>query len=141
MDAAKEARLQALTEELSALLYEETNPEQVKTLEGIETAVRGHLLERVGPAMGNFLSQSTAVPTLDAKTQCPKHHRTVEYQQESSSLFGIAAPQPLEPLPGKMLPAGERKRIVSASGRRHRRAHWDTRVGQYAAAFGSPTSV
>ena len=66
MDAAKEARLQALTEELSALLYEETNPEQVKTLEGIETAVRGHLLERVGPAMGNFLSQPAAAPTLDA---------------------------------------------------------------------------
>ena len=52
MDAAKEACLQALTEELAALLYEETDPERVKTLEGIETAVRGHLLERVGPTLG-----------------------------------------------------------------------------------------
>ena len=66
MDVAKEARLQALTEELAALLYEETDPEAVKTLEGIETAVRGHLLERVGPALGNFLSQRAATPTADA---------------------------------------------------------------------------
>lgn len=62
MDAAKEARLKALTEELAALLYEESDPEAVKTLEGIETTVRGHLLERVGPALGNFLSQRAAAP-------------------------------------------------------------------------------
>lgn len=66
MDAAKEARLQALTEELAALLYEETDPEAVKTLEGIETAVRDHLLERVGPALGNFLSQRVVAPTAVA---------------------------------------------------------------------------
>ena len=62
MDAAKEARLQALTEELAALLYAESDPEAVKTLEGIETTIRGHLLERVGPAMGNFLSQQAVAP-------------------------------------------------------------------------------
>lgn len=66
MDAAKEARLQALTEELAALLYEETDPEAVKTLEGIETAVRDHLLERVGPALGIFLSQRAAALAVDA---------------------------------------------------------------------------
>ena len=55
MDASKEARFKALTEELAALLYEETDPEQVKTLAGIEEAIRGHLLERVGPELGNFL--------------------------------------------------------------------------------------
>lgn len=56
MDATKAARLKALTHELAELLYEETNPEQVKTLEGIEEAVRGHLLNHVGPELGNFLS-------------------------------------------------------------------------------------
>jgi hypothetical protein len=40
MDASKEARLKALTEEIAALLYEETEPEAVTTLAGIETAVR-----------------------------------------------------------------------------------------------------
>ncbi len=61
MDASKEARLKALTQELAELLYEETDPEAVKTLEGIETAVRGHLLEHVGPELGHFLSAQAAV--------------------------------------------------------------------------------
>ena len=49
MDASKEARLKALTQELAEILYEETDPEQVKTLAGIEETVRGHLLEHVSP--------------------------------------------------------------------------------------------
>lgn len=60
MDASKETRLKVLTEEIAALLYEETDPEAVKTLEGIETAVRGHLLEHIGPEIGNFLSARAA---------------------------------------------------------------------------------
>ena len=60
MDASKEAQFKALTEELAALLYEETDPEQVKTLAGIEEAIRDHLLERVGPELGNFLLQQAA---------------------------------------------------------------------------------
>ena len=56
MDASKKARFKELTEELAALLYEETDPEAVKTLEGIEKSIRGHLLERVGPELGHFLS-------------------------------------------------------------------------------------
>lgn len=60
MDASKEARLKSLTQELAELLYEETDPEQVATLEGIEKVVRGHLLERVGPEIGNFLSRQAA---------------------------------------------------------------------------------
>lgn len=65
MDATKKARFKALTEELAALLYSETDPEQVKTLEGIEEAVRGHLLEQVGPELGNFLSQQAAAQRAD----------------------------------------------------------------------------
>lgn len=40
-----------------ALLYEATDPEQVKSLASIKAAVRGHLLEHVGPEIGNFLSK------------------------------------------------------------------------------------
>ena len=65
MDSAKAARLKALTQELAALLYSETDPEEVKTLEGIEKAVRGHLLEQVGPEIGNFLSARAAAQPAD----------------------------------------------------------------------------
>lgn len=65
MDASKEARFRALTQELAALLYEETAPEQVKTLAGIEEAIRGHLLNRVGPELGDFLLKQAAVQHVD----------------------------------------------------------------------------
>ena len=42
------------------MLYDETDPEQVKTLAGIEVAVRDHWLEHVGPEIGNFLSAAAA---------------------------------------------------------------------------------
>ena len=65
MDASKEARLKALTQELAEILYEETDPEQVKTLAAIEEAVRGHLLEYVSPEIGNFLSRRAVAQKAD----------------------------------------------------------------------------
>ncbi|MFM7423504.1 MAG: hypothetical protein ACKO7W_00625, partial [Elainella sp.] len=38
MDADKQAQIQAHVQALAALLYAETDPEQLKTLEGIEAA-------------------------------------------------------------------------------------------------------
>jgi hypothetical protein len=65
MDAEKKAQIQAHARALAALLYEETDPEQVKTLAGIEQAVRGHLLEHVSPEIGDFLLQPAAVRPVD----------------------------------------------------------------------------
>lgn len=62
MDAEKLAKLQAHATAIAALLYEETDPEQVKTLEGIEQAIRGHFLETIGPQMADFLSKRAASP-------------------------------------------------------------------------------
>lgn len=65
MDADKKAQIQAHARAIAALLYEETDPQQVTTLADIEAAVRGHLLEHVGPEIGNFLSKQAAAPRLD----------------------------------------------------------------------------
>lgn len=54
MDAAKEAQVIAHARALAALLYEETNPEQLKSLVGIEEAIRGHMQARVNPEVANF---------------------------------------------------------------------------------------
>ena len=66
MDAAKKAQIQAYAQAIAALLYEETDPEQVKTLAGIEEAVRGHVLEHVSPEIGNFLWQQAVAQRADA---------------------------------------------------------------------------
>jgi hypothetical protein len=55
MDADEKAQIQAHARAIAALLYEETDPEQVQTLAGIEQAVRGHVLEHVSPEIGIFL--------------------------------------------------------------------------------------
>jgi hypothetical protein len=57
MDAEKLQQIQAHARAIAALLYDETAPEQLTTLEGIEMAVRGHILEHVSPQIGHFLSQ------------------------------------------------------------------------------------
>lgn len=66
MDTDKKAQIQAHARALAALLYEETDPDQVKTLAGIEEAVRGHLLKHVSPEIGDFLLQQAAAPQPDA---------------------------------------------------------------------------
>lgn len=65
MDADTKAQIQAHARAIAALLYAETDPEQVKTLAGIEAAVRGHLLEHVGPEMGDFLSKQAVAQQSD----------------------------------------------------------------------------
>ena len=65
MNAEKKAKSKSTLVPLPPLLYEETDPEQVKTLAGIEMAVRGHLLEHVGPEIGGFLVQQVAQPRVD----------------------------------------------------------------------------
>ena len=57
MDASKAAQIKAHAHAIAELLYEETetaNPAQLENFEGIEQAVRGHLLEHVGPEIGEF---------------------------------------------------------------------------------------
>lgn len=65
MDADKQAQIQAHVQALAALLYDETDPEHLKTLEGIEATVRSHILEQVSPEIGNFLSQRVAARAAD----------------------------------------------------------------------------
>ena len=56
METSKIEKLQEHAKEIAKILYSETNPEEVKTLEGIEKTVRKQLLEYVNPEIGNFLS-------------------------------------------------------------------------------------
>ena len=65
MDADKLQQIRAHARAIAALLYDETAPEQLTTLEGIEAAVRGHILEHVSPEIGNFLSPQPAAQAAD----------------------------------------------------------------------------
>lgn len=65
MDGDKIQQIQVHARAIAALLYDETAPEQLTTLEGIEGAVREHILEYVSPEIGHFLSQRQAGQLAD----------------------------------------------------------------------------
>jgi hypothetical protein len=56
MTPEKALALKAHAEAIAALLYEESDPEQLTTLAGIEKTVRDQVLEHVTPHIGVFLS-------------------------------------------------------------------------------------
>ncbi len=64
MDVEKQAQIKAHARAIAALLYEQTDPEKIQTLEGIEEAVRDHILEHVSPEIGFFLSKLVAEQML-----------------------------------------------------------------------------
>jgi hypothetical protein len=65
MDADKVQQIQEYARAIAALLYDETAPEQLTTLEGIEATVRGHMLDYVSPQIGHFLSPLPVAPTVE----------------------------------------------------------------------------
>lgn len=63
MDASKAAQIKAHAQAIAQLLYEETaasNPQQLENFEGIEQAIRGHFLDRLGPEIGEFFVEQQA---------------------------------------------------------------------------------
>lgn len=50
-------KLQEHVQEISKILYANTAPEELKTLSGIEQAVREQMQQHVMPKVGFFLSQ------------------------------------------------------------------------------------
>ncbi len=57
MTPQEQERLQACVTEIAQILYKNTPPEQIATLEGIEKAVRQQLMEHVSPKIALFLSK------------------------------------------------------------------------------------
>ena len=55
MTPEEQARLKQSVNDIAAILYRNTPPEQVKTLEGIEQAIRQHAQESVLPQFALFL--------------------------------------------------------------------------------------
>ncbi|MES1025063.1 hypothetical protein ABN584_20285 [Gloeocapsa sp. BRSZ] len=65
MNLEKAQAIKAHVDAIAALLYEEANQEELKTLAGIEKSVRDLALEHVMPHMGIFLSKQSQVQQLD----------------------------------------------------------------------------
>jgi hypothetical protein len=72
MTSEEKQRLEACTREIAEILYrnaEEKDVEQLKTLEGIEIAVREQMLENVSPNVGIFLSKQAVGQRQEKKDE------------------------------------------------------------------------
>lgn len=69
MTPQTQVELQQHLDAIAAILYQEANPSELKTLEGIEKSVRSLALEHVLPQLGIFLS--TQRPTVTAENNAP----------------------------------------------------------------------
>ena len=67
MKTDKLEKIREYGEAIAELLYEETASEQVKTLEGIEEAVREHLIKYVNPEIAKILSLKVAEQQQEEK--------------------------------------------------------------------------
>lgn len=56
MDSDKAAELKRHLDAIAQLLYEESDPAKMQTLEGIEMTVREQIQAHVSPELGHFLS-------------------------------------------------------------------------------------
>lgn len=62
MTPEQEKALKAHAEAIAEILYEESDPEAMKTLEGIELNVREQMQKHVSPKLGSFLSKKLQEP-------------------------------------------------------------------------------
>jgi hypothetical protein len=62
MTPEKEKALSEHIGEIAKILYEDTSPSQLTSLESIETAVREKLMTYVSPQVGFFLSKKSQKP-------------------------------------------------------------------------------
>ncbi|MGB3136581.1 MAG: hypothetical protein WBG38_19925 [Nodosilinea sp.] len=65
MTPEDQTRLEACTAEIAEILYRNSDPEGLDSLEGIEHTVRQQMLEEVSPRVALFLSTSRPTPPED----------------------------------------------------------------------------
>lgn len=65
MTPEEKQRLQAAVREIASILYKNTSPEALETLEGIEKTVREQMLQQVSPRIAFFLSNRLQAQAKD----------------------------------------------------------------------------
>jgi len=66
MTPEDQKRLEACTAEIAEILYRNSNPEGLNSLEAIEHTVRQQMLEQVSPRVALFLSTNGLIRREDA---------------------------------------------------------------------------
>lgn len=65
MTPEEKERLQVAVKEIAAILYKNTSPSELETLEAIEKTLRSQILEHVSPKIAFFLSNKLQAQIKD----------------------------------------------------------------------------
>jgi hypothetical protein len=98
MNTDKLHKIQAHAREIAALLYEEAAPEQLTSLEGIESVVREQILEYISPQIGLFYRDSKREAPWTQPT-AQKYPGEAQPQRKPSEAPGSQKQYPTESLP------------------------------------------
>ena len=71
MTPDKAAQLQTYLDGIAEILYEESDPAQMQTLEGIELTVREKIQAHVSPELGRFLS-AQLLAQMQGESECSR---------------------------------------------------------------------
>lgn len=85
MDATTAEQIRAHARAIAKLLYQETEasaPQSLETFGGIEVAVRDHLLEHVGPEIGEFFVKAQANAEAGAAVRLKASSATLKPKQK-----------------------------------------------------------
>jgi hypothetical protein len=97
MDAQQTKRLQACVQEISEILYQNTPTEELTTLEGIEKAVRGHMLKEVSPRVGFFFVKTSTGTTQGKERTLKSCIGELKLKAQQLKRLGICAYQRVSP--------------------------------------------
>lgn len=107
MTPEQEKALQEHIQAIAKILYDDTSPEGLKTLGGIEQAVRSLLQRHVMPQVGVFLSQQQQGQQRDTDDNSKVSWESCRKHKPASAAVGCAVAHTIESVSRNLLSAGE----------------------------------
>lgn len=115
MTPEQEQALKTHLEAIAQILYDDSDPETMKTLEGIELTVRQQIQAHVSPELGSFYPNGHKNTSRQAK-KAKKHLRRFRNHLRASKETGSCVLPSIESTSRELLSGPKCERILRASG-------------------------
>ena len=119
MTPEQQHALQEHIQAIAKILYEDTPPEQLRSLAGIESALRSQMQKHVMPQVGVFLSQlpQAQAQAIDDDSKASAGELPITSLQAQK--LAVQQQASIECISRKLLLTGECERILRACSRRY----------------------
>ncbi len=98
MNPDEKKRLEACLAEIAEILYNNSPPEKIKTLEGIEIRVRSEMLEYISPKIALFFVEKVTGINTGRKRKLKSCIGFIEISKRQANRLGLESYKRLSPL-------------------------------------------